>query len=230
MRIMNKRLQTIADMIPDGRGVIDVGTDHGYLPVWLAKNGYTGRLFASDINPAPLSAARKTACEAAQEEKIRFLLCDGLEACPPDEIDTIVLAGMGGDLICSILDRAEWCMSGAYTLILQPMTKAEVVRYWLVNNGFRLTEERLVRDGGILYQIIKAQFSENMYLSDAELFSGAFENIRHDPLCGEWLDALIRRFEKEERGLLCAAAAEEGRLAICRSVLHGLAEMRRKLT
>ena len=226
---MNKRLQTIADMIPDGRGMIDVGTDHGYLPVWLAKRAYPGRLFASDINPAPLSAARRTAAEAAVEDRIEFLLCDGLELCPPDAVDTIVIAGMGGDQICGILDRAEWCLDAVYTLILQPMTKAEVLRFWLVNNGFCLTEEKLVRDGSFLYQIIEARFSKNMPLRDAELYAGAFGNIRRDPLCAEWLDSLIRRFEKEESGLLVAERTNAGRLAICRGVLGELAEMRREL-
>ena len=226
---MNKRLKTIADMIRDGRGLIDVGTDHGYLPVWLAQRGYTGLLCASDIHPSPLDSARKTARDAALEKRIRFLLSDGLDDCPQREIDTIVIAGMGGDLICRILDRADWCLDGAYTLILQPMTKAEVLRYWLANNGFCLEEEKLVRDGAILYQIIRARYRGNMVLSDAELFAGAFENIRRDPLCREWLDALIRRFEKEERGLLSAESREEGRLAICRGVLKGFHEMKGKL-
>ena len=226
---MNKRLETIADMVQNGRGLIDVGTDHGYLPVWLARRGYTGFLFASDINAAPLASARKTAREALVEDRIEFLLSDGLDDCPPEKIDTIVIAGMGGDLICRILDRAEWCLNEAYTLILQPMTKAEVLRYWLVNNGFCLAEEKLVRDGTILYQVIRAQYSQNMKLSDAELFAGAFENIRREPLCGEWLDSLILRFEKEERGLLCSLKPEEGRLSICRSVKDGLLEMKGKI-
>ena len=227
---MNKRLETIANMVQNGRGLIDVGTDHGYLPVWLAQRGYTGVLYASDINSSPLASARKTAREAAlAEDRIEFLLCDGLDSCPPERIDTIVIAGMGGDLICRILDRAEWVLDGAYTLILQPMTKAEVLRYWLVNNGFCLAEEKLVRDGTILYQVIRARYSQNMKLSDAELFAGAFENIRREPLCGEWLDSLILRFEKEERGLLCSLKPEEGRLSICRSVKDGLLEMKGKI-
>ena len=226
---MNKRLETIANMVQNGRGLIDVGTDHGYLPVWLAQRGYTGVLYASDINASPLASARKTAREALAEDRIEFLLCDGLDGCPPERIDTIVIAGMGGDLICRILDRAEWVLDGAYTLILQPMTKAEVLRYWIVNNGFCLREERLVRDGTILYQVIRAQYSQNMKLSDAELFAGAIENIRREPLCGEWLDSLILRFEKEERGLLCSLKPEEGRLSICRSVKDGLLEMKGKI-
>ena len=226
---MNKRLETIADMVQNGRGLIDVGTDHGYLPVWLARRGYTGFLFASDINDAPLASARKTAREALVEDRIEFLLCDGLDGCPPEKIDTIVIAGMGGDLICRILDRAEWCLNEDYTLILQPMTKAEVLRYWLVNNGFSLQEERIVRDGGKLYQVIRSRYTGNMSLSDAELFAGAFENIGAEPLCAEWLDSLILRFEKEERGLLSAEMPEEGRLSICRSIKRGLLEMKGKL-
>ena len=226
---MNKRLETIADMVRNGRGLIDVGTDHGYLPVWLARRGYTGFLYASDINASPLASARKTAREALVEDRIEFLLCDGLDGCPPGKIDTIVIAGMGGDLICRILDRAEWCLNEAYTLILQPMTKAEVLRYWLVNNGFSLQEERIVCDGGKLYQVILSRYTGNMSLNDAELFAGAFENIRREPLCGEWLDSLILRFEKEERGLLCSLKPEEGRLSICRSVKDGLLEMKGKI-
>ena len=226
---MNKRLETIADMVRNGRGLIDVGTDHGYLPVWLARRGYTGFLYASDINASPLASARKTAREALAEDRIEFLLCDGLDGCPPESIDTIVIAGMGGDLICRILDRAEWILDGVYTLILQPMTKAEVLRYWLVNNGFCLAEERLVRDGTILYQVIRAQYSQNMKLSDAELFAGAYQNICTEPLCGEWLDLLTLRFEKEERGLLSSLKPEEGRLSICRSVKDGLLEMKGKI-
>lgn len=216
-------------MVKDGRGLIDVGTDHGYLPVWLAQNGYTGFLYASDINALPLETARKTAAEASEKDRIEFLLCDGLDECPPDRIDTIVIAGMGGDLICRILDRAEWCLDSTYTLILQPMTKAEVVRYWLINNGFRLEEERLVRDGGIIYQIIRAKYSQNMSLSDAELFAGAWKNIRGEALCGEWIESLINRFEKEKKGLFSAEKPKEGRLPICCEILSGLLDMKGKI-
>ena len=110
------------------------------------------------------------------------------------------------------------------------MTKAEVLRYWLVNNGFSLEEERLVRDGGILYQIIRTRFSQNMTLSDAELYAGSFENIRNEMLCAEWLELLLHRFEKEEKGLLAAERQEKARLSVCKSVLDGLREMKGKLT
>lgn len=226
---MNKRLEAIAQLVPDGRGLIDVGTDHGYLPVWLASHGYPGALFASDINTQPLSAAMRTAREADLSDRIHFLCCDGLEQCPPDRIDTIVIAGMGGDLICDILDRAEWVLDPQYTLLLQPMTKAEVLRYWLCNNGFCLDRERLVRDGAFLYQVISARFSRNMRLTDAELFSGVYEHLRYDPLAADWLDLLCARFEKEAAGLHSAARQNLGRIAICREILRKLREMKGQL-
>ena len=162
---MNKRLQAICSLICQGRGVVDVGTDHGYIPVALAQNGYAGKIIASDICPGPLQAARNSAKSAAVDDKIEFLLCDGLDGCEKSAIDTIVIAGMGGDTICGILDRAEWCMTPDYTLILQPMTKAEVVRYWLAYNGYEFLDEVLVKDGGIIYQVIRARIKENTSLS-----------------------------------------------------------------
>lgn len=108
---MNKRLEAIMAHIPqNGRGVIDVGTDHGYLPAALFQRGYTGKLIAADINAEPLSKAKRTAESIGAEDVISLRLCDGLDGCDPSEVDTIVIAGMGGDTICGILDRAEWCM------------------------------------------------------------------------------------------------------------------------
>lgn len=222
---MNKRLETIYAMVPEGRGLIDVGTDHGYLPAALASGGYGGKLFASDVNAMPLARAKETAQAADVEKRISFLLSDGLDACPRDEIDTIVIAGMGGELICRILDLAEWCLDPGYTLILQPMTKIEVLRYWLANNGFQLTEEKFVEDGGFLYQIIKARYSDNMTLKDAELFTGAYRNIRNDPLAPALIRSLIKRFENERQGLLCAENSRKGRLILLEEMLDQLSEM-----
>ena len=120
---MNKRLEAIMAHIPqNGRGVIDGGTDHGYLPAALFQRGYTGKLIAADINAEPLSKAKRTAESIGAEDVISLRLCDGLDGCDPSEVDTIVIAGMGGDTICGILYRAEWCLAREYTLILQPMT------------------------------------------------------------------------------------------------------------
>lgn len=225
---MNKRLQAIYSLICQGRGVVDVGTDHGYIPVVLAQNGYAGKIIASDIRSGPLQAARSSAESAGVEEKIDFLLCDGLDGCEKSAIDTIVIAGMGGDTICGILDRAEWCMTPDYTLILQPMTKAEVVRYWLAYNGYEFLDEVLVKDGGIIYQVFRARIKENTSLSLAELFTGEYALAVKNPLFGEFLDMLISRFETGIKGLESAKDCRPCSLSLKKQICSQLLEMREK--
>ena len=223
---MNKRLETIARFIKSG-GVIDVGTDHGYLPVELALRGYAGRILASDINSAPLALAERNAEAAGVSDKIEFLLCDGLEGCDGRGLDTIVIAGMGGDTICGILDRAEWYMDRRYTLVFQPMTKAEILRYWLVNNEFEIEAEALVSDAGTLYQVFTARFGGKTSLSDAELFTGSFPMIRTDPLFPRLLRRLTGRFEKAVGSMEDSSAGtlHPGREALMRGILAELEEM-----
>jgi tRNA (adenine22-N1)-methyltransferase len=199
---MNRRLESLYSMINSRIGVIDVGTDHGYLPICLAERGYKGALFASDINAGPLHTAITNARAAHLEERIRFLLCDGLALCPPAEVDTVVIAGMGGDTICSILDAAEWTMEARVQLVLQPMTKAEVLRAWLVSNGYGIEQETLTVDSGTLYQALSARFSgQNTPLSDAECFVGAPALAKDLALYGQLIDVQRKRIETRLRGL-----------------------------
>ena len=221
---MNKRLLTIASLVQDGTGLIDVGTDHGYLPAWLAKSGYSGLLFASDINEGPLMAARRTAAESGVQERIRFLLCDGLALCPKELVDTIVIAGMGGDMIVKILDEAEWCMDARYRLILQPMTKAEVLRYWLVNNEFSIRSESLAAEGGTIYQIIRAGFGGRTSLSDAELFVGKRSLCTALELYDRHISRTLARFEKACAGM--QAGKGDSRLCLYQEIMEQLREMR----
>ncbi len=222
----NKRLSAIMDAVSDGKGLVDVGTDHGYLPAELALSGYSGALFASDIREGPLAAAKKTAAEAGVSGRIRFLLCDGLSLCPPDAVDTIVIAGMGGDMIVKILDEAEWCMDRQYHLLLQPMTKPEVLRYWLVYNEFAIDSEILVRDSGILYQVISARFGGKTVLNDAELFVGSRALCRMPELYEEQLIRVRSRFEKARAGL--AGRETEPRWKLYNDIIRQLNAMEEK--
>ena len=223
---MNKRLQCILNMIPDGLGVVDVGTDHGYLPVALAERGYAGQIFASDLREGPLDAAKRSAEKAGCSEQITFLLCDGLDACPHDAVDTIVIAGMGGDTICGILDRAEFCYDARYRLILQPMTHPEVLRYWLIFNGFGIVQECLVEDRGNIYPVFTAVFGHETRLSEAELFVGAFEALRSDPLYPQMIRRCRLSFEKKLDGARLSAEGETGAaFALFEMILNELREM-----
>ena len=199
---MNRRLECLYSMIDSCIGLIDVGTDHGYLPICLAERGFAGELFASDINAGPLDTAVKNARLAGVENRIRFLLCDGLSLCPPEKVDTVVIAGMGGDTICSILDAAEWTMSDRFQLLLQPMTKAEILRSWLVSNGYAIEREALVIDGGTLYQALSARFLDRYTpLNDAECFVGSPQLAEDNTLYRQMIGTQRRRIETRLRGM-----------------------------
>ena len=225
---MNKRLSALYDKIPPGVGVIDVGTDHGYLPAALAASGYPGRILATDIRTEPLQAARKTAARAGVSERIEFLLCDGLALCPPDAVDTIVIAGMGGDTIVKILDEAEFCMDSRYLLILQPMTKPEVLRYWLAYNEFEILSESLVQETGGLYQILTARFGGNTKLCDAELFVGKASLAEDPDLYRLALDQLETRLLKALEGMR-GREDFSPRLGLYREVEKQVKELRKSL-
>ena len=202
---MMKRLDEIYKLIHACRGVADIGTDHGEIPVRLALSGFEGAIFASDIHAQPLGAAKRRAEEVGVADKITFSLSDGLDACDPSDVDTIVIAGMGGDTICSILDRAEWTMSEGISLILQPMTKVEVLRYWLSCNGYCIEKELLVPENGKLFRILPVRFrNQNTFLSDAELFLGQKELIVQNSAFPLLLEEEIRRLRKKLKGL-CAS-------------------------
>ena len=197
-----KRLECVYELIDSKIGVIDVGTDHGRIPIRLAQTGYTGRIIASDIHSAPLQSAVKNAQLSGVEEKILFSVSDGLDHCDPSGIDTVIIAGMGGDLICSILDRAEWTMSDRYQLILQPMTKAEILRFWLCNNGYAIEEERIAFENGRLFPVLSVRFQDrNTTVSDAELFTGLFDKIIEEPFAKDAVSQYMKRIRKKLYGL-----------------------------
>ena len=198
---MNNRLYKICSYIIDGIGVIDVGTDHGYLPIELCDRAYKGNIIAADINEDPLSKAVRAAADAGYSDRINFLLCDGLEKCPHDKIDKVVIAGMGGDTICGILERTQWCKNSGYTFYLQPMSKSEILRKWLIDNGFAIIAEDLVVDNDTIYQIISAKFGIPMSLNEAQLYIGIKELHSDLALYEELRQQLIRRFNRAIDGM-----------------------------
>ena len=226
---MSKRLEKIASYVRDGIGVADVGTDHGYVLCMLAERGYKGNLIGTDINAAPLKKAEINLHAAGYADRAELILCDGLDGCNAEEIDTIIVAGMGGDTITGILDRAEWCAREDISLILQPVTKPEILRYWLTNNDYIILNDALVDENGMLNQIIYARPGKAIKYSDAELFTGKFEYICRSEHFDKLLDIHTRRFESAVNGL---AMTERTELAawcgLLRSILRELYDMKGK--
>ena len=220
---LQPRLQMLADLVPPGAALADVGTDHGYLPVYLLQKGAIKRAIASDIGVEPLDHARRTAEEYGAALELR--LCDGLAGIAPYEADTVVIAGMGGESIIAILSAAPWTKNDC-RLILQPMTRQELLRRWLSENGYRFTAERLVADKGTIYPILCVEGGAQPPLSEVETYSGLL--LADDPLYGEYLIRQMARLKKAADGMrrsqdnACKADSLD-------SLYEALAEKRRQL-
>ena len=191
---LQPRLQLLADLVPQGTRLADIGTDHGYLPVHLIQKGSIPSAIAADVGYEPLQHAVRTA-EEYGVSGIDFRLCDGLRGVSADEVDTIAIAGMGGETIIHILSAAPWSRAeNRYTLLLQPMTKAGVLRRWLAENGYRFVAERLVWDKDFLYPVMVLTGGQQPALSETQEEYGVC--LHGDPLYGEYLDMQIARLQR----------------------------------
>lgn len=154
---LSKRLQVCCGFVAPGDRVADIGCDHGYLSIYLLTNGIASSVIASDINEQPLQSAVRNAEKYGVREKIQFFLSDGVRNIPRD-FDTLVCAGMGADTMVSILDSAPWLKSKQYRLILQCQSKTPMLRQYLSQNGWRITEESVLRDGKFLYTVMEVYY------------------------------------------------------------------------
>ena len=145
---LGPRLALCASLVREGSTLCDVGTDHGYLPIWLLKTGKIPKALACDINPGPLEAARRDGAKYGVGEELSFRLSDGLEAVSPEEAEDIAIAGMGGELILRIVTQAPWLRDPQKRLILQPMSSVPELRLGLRDLGFAVLQEEAVEDGG----------------------------------------------------------------------------------
>lgn len=162
MRTLKDRLYTVQTLVPKGSRVADIGTDHGHLPISLVKAEISPFVIAADIREKPLSVARAN-IEKCGLKNIETRLGDGLSPIKPREVDCIVIAGMGGEVIEGIIDNCPWIRDSRYTLILQPMTAADSLRRYLSVSGYEIAEEKAVEDTGRLYCVIKAVYSGKCY-------------------------------------------------------------------
>ncbi len=222
---LSPRLDAIAKLVPLFGGVADVGTDHGYIPVSLAQNSHTGKLFATDIKKDPLKHAKRSAAENGLDGKIEFSLCNGLEALDGTDIATVIIAGMGGENIAEILSAAPWTKESGRLMILQPMSKASFLRSWLFDNGYKVLSEQLVEDG-MVYEIITACAGSDDSYSPAELLIGHLQLISSDPLFSDRLSFLTEKINRARSGLSASSRKEDSeRLKEINELLASLSEL-----
>ena len=157
-RILGPRLEAVASFIPAGTKVADVGTDHGLLAIWLRLHGISAAVIASDIRSGPLDAARRNAAKYGVDG-ISFRLCPGLKDIRQDEADIVVIAGMSGETILSILDDAGWDWTSKQ-LILEANTKHPELLIWLYQHKLHIEEEKMPLENGRYYRVFRVVFGE----------------------------------------------------------------------
>ncbi|MGM9668259.1 MAG: class I SAM-dependent methyltransferase [Faecousia sp.] len=164
---MTNRLLACCGFVRPGDRVIDVGTDHGYLGIYLLQNGIASSVIASDIAEGPLAAARQNAVKFGLSHKMRFFLSDGLQSVPRD-FDCMVCAGMGADTMVSILERSPWLRDPRYRLVLQCQSRRPILREYLSSTGYRIRRETLAKDGKFLYTVMEAVYEPGEPLTPAQ--------------------------------------------------------------
>lgn len=184
---LDNRLTALARWVLPGQVMADVGTDHAYLPCYLVEQGICPAAIASDVASGPFERARRTVAEQGLSEQIELRLGSGLSVLRPNEAATIVLSGMGGQLICQLLQAKEAVVASAQRLILQPQRNPELVRRWLADHGQRIIGDDLARDGKMWYNIIVSQPGQMETDQDHLLYGlvtdGVDLSLRQEWLC-----------------------------------------------
>ena len=205
---MTPRLLTAASMVRKGAVVADVGTDHAYLPIYLVSAGVARRAVASDINQGPLSRAEANIQRFSLSSQISTRLTPGLAGIEEYAPTDILICGMGGELIASILEAAEFVRDPEIRLILQPMTSSRELRLWLSANGFAITEERLAKEKEKLYVVIAATYTGEPYTMSVE---DSYIGFGDGELLPEWIAKQLGGLQKQADGL-AKAGREDGAL------------------
>lgn len=204
MKLSNRLLRVALNVTP-GYRVADVGTDHGYVPIYLMENGMAAHVIAMDINAGPLERAEAHIKENNLKDCIETRRSDGFSSLRKDEADIAVIAGMGGELIKSILEQGRDVVRGFRELVLSPHSEIDVVRRFLHEIGFRIVKEEMLIDDGKFYTIIKAVKGNDRNYTDVEYRYGALLIENKDEILHKFLimrkkklETILSRLEEEQ--------------------------------
>ena len=188
--MISKRLELVASFVPQGSILLDVGSDHAYLPIELVERGQIEAAIAGEVVVGPYQSAVKNVDAHGLEEKIQVRLANGLAAFEEeDQVSVITIAGMGGRLIATILEEGLDKLVNVERLILQPNNREDDLRIWLQDHGFQIVAESILEEAGKFYEILVVEAGE-MYLSASDLRFGPFLSKEVSPV-------FVQKWQKE---------------------------------
>ena len=213
---LSRRLQTVAHAVTPGHRVADVGTDHGYVPIYLIQNHCCETAIAMDVNKGPLERAKEHINAEGMAEQIETRLSDGLAELAPEETDTVVIAGMGGDLICRILEKAPEFFQAEIEFILQPQSEWFKVRHLLHDQGYQITNEWFLKEDGKYYVVIKAEAADGRadalsYPEETDYQYGHLLIQEKNPVLLEYLEKEMKKKKKIAESICTSGVAEDSR-------------------
>ena len=188
--MISKRLELVASFVPQGSILLDVGSDHAYLPIELVEKGQIERAIAGEVVEGPYQSAVKNVEAHGLKEKIQVRLANGLAAFEEeDQVTVITIAGMGGRLIATILEEGLDKLSNIQRLILQPNNREDDLRIWLQEHGFRIVAESILAEAGKFYEILVVEAGQ-MKLSASDIRFGPFLSKEVSPV-------FVQKWQKE---------------------------------
>lgn len=193
---LTDRLLKIASLVTKGKKIADIGTDHGYIPVHLLNEGYIDFAILADVNKGPLENARKEVRHNNLSDKVDLRLGSGIEVLKKGEVDEVIIAGMGGILISELLEANIEVAQSTEKFILQPMQAQKELRKYLLNNGYEILDEVLVREDFRIYEIIVAKYTgKNTNVEDEIFYEVGNKLIENkDELLNEFIDKRIHAY------------------------------------
>ena len=222
---LSMRLERVAANVPVGARLADIGSDHAYLPVALMRRGVITAAVAGEVATTPFHAAQRTVRDNGLEQQISVRLADGLAAIKRgDGITAISVCGMGGETIRDILDSGKAHLSGQERLILQPNGGEQPLRQWLMDNGYRILCEELLRENRFYYEIIVAERTGPVTYTDEQLYFGPLQMQARSP---EFLAKWQRMLRQKHKTL---ASFERARQAVPEPKLQEIAQQARWIT
>ena len=192
--MISKRLELVASFVPKGSILLDVGSDHAYLPIELVERGQIESAIAGEVVEGPYQSAVKNVEAHGLKEKIQVRLANGLAAFEEaDQVSVITIAGMGGRLIARILEEGLDKLADVERLILQPNNREDDLRIWLQENGFQIVAESILEEAGKFYEILVVEAGQ-MKLSASDIRFGPF-------LSKEVSTVFVQKWQKEAEKL-----------------------------